>query len=79
MKIDAQNLWKSVDGNPLCTPSTGTNKVKIQKMLCPSQSQQRDDRTEHWKCPKISFGAQVMGVWNKHFEEFSEAAQVKYL
>ena len=43
----------------------GTNQVEIQKCLCPSDSKWQDLRVEDWKCPKISLGAKVMGLWKK--------------
>ena len=63
-EMNAQNLWKSFDGYPLWTAATGTNKVKV---LCAHH--EANDKMivlSTDKVFKISFGAQVMGIWNKN-------------
>ena len=39
--------------------------AQIRSKFKNSQSQQWDNCAEHWNCAKISFGAQVMGIWKK--------------
>ena len=62
-----QSFWAlKMSKKSILGPSYGvTNWAEIQKFLCPSDSQQPDDRFEPLKCPKSSFQAQVIGVWKK--------------